>query len=208
MRRHLEGACICNEISRERVQGADTRRLQWADERVRCLHAAEPEGRDAGGAGGAPYAQSVSSVRPSATAASPPTASSGTADAGATGEQRALGDRRLSLAQACTRVVQNCTSFLSTCKLRARCLLARCGTDSKFDPHEPGGGGHSLSLRSSHALRCVLRWVRAAQRPRLRSMWRRSSRGCPSRGSPTSSRLTTQSARGSEERNGELRSRA
>jgi hypothetical protein len=54
LRRHLEGACICNERARERVQGAGTRRLQWADERVRCLHAAEPEGRDAGGAGGAP----------------------------------------------------------------------------------------------------------------------------------------------------------
>jgi hypothetical protein len=82
LRRHLEGACICNEIARERVQGADTRRLQWADERVRCLHAAEPEGRDAGGAGSAPYEESLSSARFSATAASLSTAPS---DAGSSG---------------------------------------------------------------------------------------------------------------------------
>jgi hypothetical protein len=82
LRRHLEGACIFNEIARERVQGADTRRLQWADERVRCLHAAEPEGRDAGGAGGAPCAETLTSVRPSATAAAP---SAAPGDGGAAG---------------------------------------------------------------------------------------------------------------------------
>ena len=45
---------------------------------------AEAEGRDAGGAGGAPCAEALTSVRPSATAASPPTAPG---DAGASDER-------------------------------------------------------------------------------------------------------------------------
>ena len=66
---------------------------------MRDYPTAEAEGRDAGGAGGAPCAEALSSLRPSATAASLPTAPG---DAGASGARKnsaPISVRRIPLAQ-------------------------------------------------------------------------------------------------------------
>ena len=99
MKQHLQSALIAAERAWDGELEAGTRRLSGRVIGMRESPTTEAEARGAGGAGGAPDAKDWTSVRPSATAASLPTAPGDAGASGARENSAPISVRRIPLAQ-------------------------------------------------------------------------------------------------------------